>query len=175
MLMTVLLWVSGLFVLAFGFVAFFGAPYVPTRKKEVDQAFDELYKLGKKDTLVDVGSGDGKLLRAASLRGAKAIGYELNPLLAALTKVLSKGDKNVEVYCKNFWRQKLSSDVTVVYAFLESRDIGKMEKYLQKQMHNRQKPLYFISYGFQLPNRQPIKQVRALFLYEFKANDSLQK
>lgn len=167
MLTTVLLWVSGFFVLAFGFVAFFGAPYVPTRKKQVDQAFDELYPLSKKDVLVDVGSGDGKLLRAASARGAKAIGYELNPLLVALTRALSKKDKNVKVYCKNFWRQTLPSEVTVVYAFLESRDIGKMEKYLQKQMKNREKPLYFISYGFQLPNTQPVKQVKALFLYKF--------
>lgn len=175
MLMTIVLWAAGFFVLAFGFVAFFGAPYVPTRKKQVDQAFDELYPLGEKDALVDVGSGDGKLLRAASARGAKAIGYELNPLLVALTKTLSKNDKNVEVYCKNFWRQALPSDLTVVYAFLESRDIGKMEKYLQKQMKNRKKPLYFISYGFQLPNMQPVKHVKALFLYKFEPAGSLQK
>lgn len=165
-MLTVLLWISGLIVLSFGFVAFFGAPYVPTRKKQVDQAFDELYKLTKKDVLVDVGSGDGKLLRAASARGAKAIGYELNPLLAALTKSLSKNDPKVTVYCKNFWRQKLPKEVTVVYAFLESRDIAKMERYLKKQAEGRKKPLYFISYGFKLPNTPIEKQVKALYLYK---------
>ena len=166
-MITVLLWIGGLVVLAFGFVVFFGAPYVPTRRKQVDEAFDELYELSKDDVLVDFGSGDGKLLRAASERGAKAIGFELNPLLVALTKSLSGDDPNVEVYCKNFWHQSLPADATVVYAFLESRDIGKMERYLKKQAKDRQKPLHFISYGFKLPNMPVKKQHKALYLYEF--------
>jgi hypothetical protein len=164
---TVLLWIAGLVILSFGFVTFFGAPYVPTRRKQVDEAFDELYALGKDDVLVDVGSGDGKLLRAASARGARAIGYELNPLLVALAKSLSKDDARVEVYCRNFWRQKLPKEVTVVYAFLETRDIAKMEQYLQKQAKDRKEPLYFISYGFKLPKAPIKKQYKALFLYEF--------
>lgn len=167
-MLTVLLWICGLVVLSFGFVAFFGAPYVPTRKRQVDQAFDELYTLTKNDVLVDVGSGDGKLLRAASARGAKAIGYELNPLLVALTKRLSKGDPNVKVYCRNFWRQKLPKETTVVYAFLESRDIGKMERFLHKQAKERGRALHFISFGFKLPNTPIKKQVKALYLYEIQ-------
>src|SRR5690606_7426314 len=103
---TVLLWIGGVITLAFGFVVFFGAPYVPTRKKQVDEVFDKLYKLSPNDVLVDIGSGDGKLLRAASARGARAVGYELNPLLVLLTKFLSRGDHRVKVHCQNFWRQQ---------------------------------------------------------------------
>ena len=50
-------------VLILGFTAFFGAPYVPSRRKELKMLFDETYKLNPNDTLVDLGSGDGVVLR----------------------------------------------------------------------------------------------------------------
>lgn len=165
-MLTTLLWLGGFLVLSFGFVAFFGAPYVPTHRRQVNKAFDDLYKLGKDDVLVDIGSGDGVLLRAASARGARAIGYELNPILVAITRFLSRKDPRVKVYCKNFWRQTLPENVTVAYAFLESRDIGKMERYLYRQVKERQKPLHFISYGFALPTAHIEEQVGALYLYK---------
>jgi hypothetical protein len=41
-------------VLLFGFVAFTGAPYVPSRRRDLQKAFDELYQLKKTDVLVDI-------------------------------------------------------------------------------------------------------------------------
>ena len=73
-------------VLLFGFVAFTGAPYVPSRRRDLQKAFDELYRLKKTDVLVDIGSGDGIVLREASRRGARAIGYELQPLLVLISR-----------------------------------------------------------------------------------------
>ena len=64
-----------------GFSAFMGAPYLPSHRRDVARAFDELYPLSSSDVLLDIGSGDGVVLRQASKRGARAIGYEIHPLL----------------------------------------------------------------------------------------------
>ena len=68
----------------FGLVVFRGAPYVPSKKTYINQAFSDLYPLTDKDVLVDVGSGDGVVLRSATKFGALAIGYEINPILVIM-------------------------------------------------------------------------------------------
>jgi hypothetical protein len=67
-------------VLMFGFVVFFGAPYLPTLKPQIETALD-LLDLKPGQTLIEVGSGDGRVLLAAAHRGLHAVGYELNPIL----------------------------------------------------------------------------------------------
>ena len=169
--MMVIFWVITAIILCFGFVVFWGAPYVPTRRKQIEQAFEELYKVGRGDVVVDIGSGDGVLLRAAVKRGAKAIGYELNPLLVLITRLLSRKEAfNMQVVLANFWRQTLPPETTLVYTFLEKRDIARMELYLIRQARLRTTPLHFISYGFELPNTKPIKRVGPMLLYVFKSD-----
>lgn len=73
--------VIGSILLLFLATALTGAPYVPTQRKELDEAFDVLRPLRAKDTVLDIGSGDGVVLAAAAHRGARAIGYEINPWL----------------------------------------------------------------------------------------------
>jgi hypothetical protein len=53
------------------------APFVPTPHEAVAQMLD-VAELGAGETLVDLGAGDGRILRAAGDRGALAIGYEIN-------------------------------------------------------------------------------------------------
>ena len=50
-------WLLFAIVVIFGFVVCRGAPYVPSRKRELAVAFDQLYPLGSKDVLVDIGAG----------------------------------------------------------------------------------------------------------------------
>lgn len=167
--MEVLLWGAGILAACFGLVVFRGAPYVPTRKAQLDQAFDKLYMLGLHDVVIDVGSGDGTVLRAAAKRGARAIGYELNPVLVLLSRWLNRRYAHATtVYWRDFWRQELPKDATLVYAFLEGRDIAKMELLLVRQARHRKQPLYFVSYGFELPNTKAAKRVGPLFLYRFE-------
>ena len=71
----------GLFLLT----ALRGAPYVPSRSRDLERAFDELYKLAADDLLVDIGSGDGRVLMMAVKRGARAVGFEINPVLAKVS------------------------------------------------------------------------------------------
>jgi adenine-specific DNA methylase len=161
------LWILAILIVMFGFVVFRGAPYVPSRKKELIQAFEELYPLGEDDLLVDIGSGDGVVLRQASAHGARAVGYELNPILVVISQWLSRSDDNVRIYLADFWRVQLPAETTVVYTFGESRDIVKMAQKVATEAERLHKPIAFISYGFAIPDVFPLKQVGAYYLYEF--------
>lgn len=166
----IFIWILAAVALSFGFVVFWGAPYVPTRRQQITQAFDELYQVKPGEVVVDLGSGDGTLLRAAVRRGAKAIGYELNPLLVFLTKLLSRKEAfNIQIKCANFWKQKLPKETTLVYTFLDKRDMARMELYMLRQAKERTKPIHFISYGFRLPSTVHVKRVGPMFLYRFEA------
>src|SRR5680860_1758140 len=79
----------------FGAVVFRGAPYVPSQKFYINQALRELYPISNKDLLIDIGSGDGVVLREASKLGARAIGYEINPFLVIISRLLSRKDNRV--------------------------------------------------------------------------------
>lgn len=162
------LWVIAGIIIVIGFVAFTGAPYVPSKPKEVARAFAELYPLSAADTLVDIGSGDGVVLRAASRCGAQAVGYELHPLLVGVSRLLSRGDKNVQVRLANFWRTSLPDATTVVYTFGDARDIGKMYGRVADEAARLKKQLVFISYAFEIPGVAPAKTVGAHHLYYIK-------
>lgn len=160
-------WIFASIVILFGFVVFFGAPYVPTMRRELRKVFRELYPLGTHDILVDLGSGDGIVLREAARCGARAIGYELNPLLVWLSAWLSRRHHGVEVHVGNMWQVKLPSDTTIVYVFAVERDVEKVEKRIQIEVNRLGKPIKLISHGSQLSTKVPIKQVGAHFLYDF--------
>lgn len=162
-------WLLFAVAIIFGFVVFRGAPYVPSRKKELAKAFDELYPLSKGDVLVDIGSGDGIVLREAAKRQARAIGYELNPVLVLVSHLLSRRQPLIETYLADFWFVKLPPETTVVYVFGESRDITKMASKVADEARRLGKPLSFVSYGFIVPNVKHVKKVGAYYLYQFNA------
>lgn len=162
-------WLLFVVIMIFGFVVFRGAPYVPSRKRELTKAFDELYALGEHDVLVDIGSGDGIVLREAAKRRARAIGYELNPILVLISRFLSRRQPLIETYLADFWFVQLPAETTVVYVFGESRDITKMASKVADEARRLNKPLAFISYGFAVPNVTHIKKVGAYYLYQFNS------
>jgi hypothetical protein len=163
-----ILWIVLLVVLLFGFVVFRGAPYVPSKKGDVKRALSELYPVGEGDMLVDIGSGDGLVLREAARRGAKAVGYELNPILVFLSRWLSRGNPAVTVYLADFWRVSLPQATTVVYTFGDSRDIVRMANKVAETAAMAGRPLMFISYGIAVPGLIPVKQVGPHHLYKIE-------
>lgn len=163
--MTVWLWIIAGLVVMFGFVVFRGAPYVPSKKRELRRVFVELYPLTTNDLLVDIGSGDGVVLRQAAACGARAVGYELNPILVIISRLLSRSDTRIKTVLADFWFVQLPAETTVVYTFGESRDIAKMARKVADEAQRLQKPLAFISYGFSVPGMTPDKIVGAHHLY----------
>lgn len=160
-------WIVGVAILLFGLIVFRGAPYVPSQKRYVRQAFDELYPLGIKDVLVDVGSGDGIVLRLAAERGAQAIGYELNPLLVIISRWLSRYDDRISVRLVDFWLMPLPETTTVVYAFTATPYIKKMINKMQNEANRLQRPLRYISYGNVLTGLEADATLGAYYLYTF--------
>lgn len=161
-------WIIFGIVLTFGFVVFRGAPYVPSHRRQVMRAFKELRPLDKTDVIVDAGSGDGIVLRLASLQGAKAVGYELNPLLVLISKVLSRHDSRVRVKLGDFWQVSLPEETTLIYGFMVERDMRKLAKKLQREADRLGKSFDFICYGSSIPGKEPVKRLGAHHLYRFE-------
>ena len=66
-------------------------PYVPATHKQIGNVLKLCKKYeGKRTTLVDLGSGDGRIVFAAARNGYQATGYELNPWLVIYSKVYAK-------------------------------------------------------------------------------------
>lgn len=163
--MTVAALVILIIVLAYGFTAFFGAPYIPAKTGDIEAAFSKLYTLTAKDVLLDLGSGDGKVLRIAANRGAaRAVGYELHPLLVAYSRMVSRG-LPVVTKLANMWHTPFPDDTTVVYIFSDSRDIAKLTQLIQSEATRLGRTLVVISYGFELKGLAPTKTAGAHHLF----------
>ena len=55
-------------------------PFVPSPQEVVDKMID-LAGVKKDDVVYDLGSGDGRIVIAAAQKGAKAVGFEIDPAL----------------------------------------------------------------------------------------------
>jgi SAM-dependent methyltransferase len=163
-----LLIVVAILVLFFGGIVAIGAPYVPSHNSDVAIAFDTLYPLGKKDTVVDIGSGDGRVLRAASSRGAKAVGFELNPLLWLISRLLSLRDPRVSVQLRDAWTTAFPDETTLVYAFAVQRDGRKLVRTVQRESNRLERSLVLLCYGSPLKGLTPHSEKGAHYRYLIK-------
>jgi hypothetical protein len=161
------LWLVLIIVLLFGFVTFRGAPYVPSQKRYVYQALRELYPLNDNDVLVDIGSGDGVVLREAAKIGARAVGYEINPILVIISRFLSRKYDQISINLVDFWLTHLPDDTTVVYVFSVTRDMKKIIKWMQNETNKLNRPIHLINYGSELKGVKIVKNVGAYHLYTF--------
>ena len=63
--------------------------WVPTSPQVVEKMLD-LAKVTPQDFVMDLGSGDGRMIIAAARRGARAVGVEYNPDMVALSRTRAK-------------------------------------------------------------------------------------
>ena|SRR3990167_6988304 len=151
-------------ILVFSFVILFGAPYVPTLKRQQETAL-RLLNLKPGQVFYDLGCGDGRLLIAAAKAGQRAVGYEINPLLAAIAWLRTRRyGGRVKVIWGNFWRADIT-DADAVFVFLIERYMPRLDKYLSRQFKN--KHVKVVSYGFKIPRRKILAERGAVFLYQY--------
>ena len=165
-MLEIAVYVVGFLVVSVGFVVFFGAPYVPTLKSQVEDVMN-IRPLHKKDVFIDIGSGDGVVLRAAAKAGAWAEGYELSPWLWLVSKYLCRHCDNIVIHFGSFWNRELPADTTVVYTFLNGKFMPRLEKKLQQHVNKYGKPIDFITYGFKVDGRKADKTQGPMLLYVF--------
>jgi hypothetical protein len=154
-----------LLIIMLGFTAFTGAPYLPSKRRDLEAVFSKLYPLSNKDVLVDLGSGDGVVLRAARKFGASAVGYEIGPVYYAVSKLLARGDKKQTIHLKSYWHAQFPKGTTVVFAFSDGRDIKKVHALIGRQAAVLGRPLMFITHGFEVPGVKPLRSEGAYHVY----------
>lgn len=127
----------------------YGLPYVPTLQRDIDKLFDEL-KIGKSDHLVDLGSGDGRVMLAAAKRGAVVSGVEINPFLVLIARFrLRRFGKKASLRVGNMFKYQIPNEATHIFMFTNARFMKKIEKNLLDFVSSNS--VTIISYGFELP------------------------
>lgn len=162
-----MIWLSLLFVLiglCFAGVLLFGAPYLPTTKPQIEAAL-RLAALKPGQTMLELGCGDGRVVLAAARQGAKVVGYELNPLLAAITWLRTRRYRDkVTIIWGDFWRKDWPEH-QVIFTFLLPKLMPKLNK---KIIQSKHKPVKLVSFAFEIPGRQIVKNDRGVLLYLYK-------
>lgn len=147
-------------VLAFGGVLLRGAPYLPTLSAQGRAAL-ELLDLEKGQTLLELGSGDGKMLVLAAQSGLNVVGIELNPFLVAVSWLRTRRyHKQVRIIWGDFWRTPWPR-CDGVFVFLLDPFMPKLEK----RMQPLKKPL--ASVAFKIPGRKASAEKAGVFLYRY--------
>lgn len=161
--MSWLMFVLCMLVLLFGFVVAFGAPYLPTLQPRTRDALD-LLALQPGQTMLELGCGDGRVLRAAAKQGIRGIGYELNPLLVLTAKLVTwQYRAQVKIRWANYWRLPLPQS-DGVYVFLLDRYMARLDQKVRQEL---KPPVHLVSFAFEIPGKRAIKQKNGLFLYKY--------
>lgn len=154
MLLVELVFLIGIATYAIGILysGLMGAPYVPTSGRAVD---DILKKAGlKKDQVfMELGSGDGRLVRTAvKTYGVHGVGIEINQLLVLWSRFLSRRQHltGIEFRRENIFNTNLA-EADVLYLFLMPELLRKMDGRFHEKLR---KGTLVISHGFKLEGWQ---------------------
>lgn len=147
-------------VATFSLVIFVGAPYLPTLSPQIRAAFD-LLEMEKGQTLLELGSGDGKVLLAAAQSGYKAVGIEINPLLVLVSRWRTRNyRKSVRVIWGNYWKVAWP-EADGVFVFLLDRFMPELDGRMQEY----RKPL--VSVAFKIPDKKISSEQEGVFRYDY--------
>ena len=145
---------------------FFGAPIVFTDSKSLTKMIEIAGNVsGKK--MVDLGSGDGRVVIEFAKRGIEAQGYEINPFLVAISKLKIKKaglEKKAFIFWKNFWSANLSSyDIVSVFGINYI-----MPKLRDKLVHELKKNSIVISNSYKFPGWKKMRTKNGVYLYRMR-------
>jgi hypothetical protein len=128
-----------------------GALYVSSSRKRIRAAVAAV-PTKQMNLVVDLGCGDGRVLRTVSkTSGATCIGYEINLLAWAKAKLLCLAFTNIHIHRKNFRVADLSgADVVFCYLFPD------VMPGLAEKLSAELKPgAAIVSFNFPLPGFSP--------------------
>ena len=140
-------------------------PFVPLSKKQLKTVSANI-KLNPEDKIVDLGCGDGRVLRIFEKQGVKDLtGYEVNfwiYLLARIKNTILKS--KAKIYFKNFEKVNLS-EYNVVFCYLSDYYMNSL---LKEKFDRELKPgTKIISYVFDIKNwRKPEIISGKIFVYK---------
>lgn len=112
-----------------------GAPYEGMSPDVVSRAM-KMSGTGRGDVFYDLGSGDGRVVIAAALRGANAYGVEIDRLRVLYSRLWLKLlglDKKAKIIRGDIFKTKISK-ATVVCTYLLPETHSKLKKKLKKEL-----------------------------------------
>lgn len=165
---SIIIFISLLFLFTFLWGCKQGAPWVPSRAKDM-RRFVEFADIKNGEKMYDIGCGDGRSLCASARKGAIAQGYEISlfPFLLAKLRCFLFGNKRCKVTYQNFWRVNLG-DADVVYFFLMPHIYPRLKEKFEKEL---KKGTRVVAYVWPIKGWKPkcvskIKNRPNLYLYE---------
>jgi SAM-dependent methyltransferase len=102
--------------------------WVPTTPQMVEKMLD-MAKVTPADVVMDLGSGDGRMIIAAARRGARATGVEFNPDMVDLSRRLAReaGVDGKATFVQGDMYEADISKATVLSLFLLSHNLDKLK------------------------------------------------
>ncbi|XP_077259419.1 ATP synthase subunit C lysine N-methyltransferase isoform X2 [Temnothorax americanus] len=128
-------------------------PYVPATRQQIKNVIRALN--GRSGSLIDLGSGDGRIVLAAAKRGFKAHGIELNTWLVWYSRLqaLINGLSSETAFLKqDLWKHHLGNYDNVVI-FGVDQMMGDIEKKFNTELR---RDSLVIACRFPLPNTRPV-------------------
>ncbi|MCX7956042.1 MAG: methyltransferase domain-containing protein [Patescibacteria group bacterium] len=123
-----------------------GSPYVATKNQRINEILKNA-SLKKGKIFIELGSGDGRVLREAVKKyKVIGIGFDINPLLVYWSKILSFGIKNIEFKIQDILKADLKK-ADYLYLFLMPELIEKLRLKMNNEL---KKGTIVISHGFKI-------------------------
>ncbi|KAF7995962.1 hypothetical protein HCN44_007929 [Aphidius gifuensis] len=144
-------------------------PFVPATNEQISNITHALR--GRSGSLIDLGSGDGRLVISAARKGFNATGVELNLWLVCyskLTTYIHGLSSNAKFIRKDLWKENLNVYDNVIIFGVEQM----MEELERKFISELKDDCTVIVCRFPLPNLTPIKIVGhgidSVWIYKFQ-------
>ncbi|XP_013189638.2 ATP synthase subunit C lysine N-methyltransferase [Amyelois transitella] len=131
-------------------------PYVPATTEQIAGVSKAL--AGRSGRLLDVGSGDGRIVFTAAKLGFKAEGVELNPWLVYYSRVaalFTPQCRDTRFYRKNLWNFDLKPYENIVIFGVEQM----MRDFEKKLLNETNSGTVVVACRFPLPNMIPIETI----------------
>ncbi|MCX8035361.1 MAG: class I SAM-dependent methyltransferase [Candidatus Dojkabacteria bacterium] len=142
------------------------APYIPSRFKTVLKMIDIAGDL-KDKVVLDLGSGDGRVLFLCAKRGAKkCIGIEKNFFLYLFSNIVAQifFKNKVKIIHGNMWNYSIKN-TDILFVYLLPNTINKVEKKILKEF--KKDKIIIISNRFKFPNLSPTEIDEKLHIYKY--------
>lgn len=131
-------------------------PYVPATRQQIKNVIRALN--GRSGSLIDLGSGDGRIVLAAAKRGFEAHGIELNTWLvwySRLRALIDGRSSNATFLKRDLWKHHLGKyDNVVIFG------VDQMMADIEKKFNNElPEDSLVVACRFPLPNAHPVTTI----------------